>query len=125
MNKDSYYYKNEIKEKLQAITYDIDEMYYTLESKLRSEIIQKQENKEILHKEANEMFKRLSYDICNNIIKHKLPWRVRMFNNYKCMRFGVTLSNNIEIEFILNDNHSTRYEITFGLSEIEKHLKTI
>jgi hypothetical protein len=122
MNKDSYYYKNEIKEKLQSFTYDIDEMYYNLENKLRSEIIQNQENKEVQHKEADEMFKKLNYTICNKILKYKLPWKVRLFNNYKCMGYGVTPSNSINISFVLNNNYSIRYEITIGLAEVEKYL---
>jgi hypothetical protein len=122
MNKNSYYYKNKIKENLQAFTCDIDSMYYALENELRSEIIKNQEEKENNHKEADEMFKRLSHTICNKILKKKLPLMVRLFNKYKCMGFGVTLSNNIQISFVLNNNYSIRYEITSGLSEIEKYL---
>lgn len=122
MKYDSYYYKNEIKEKLKAITYDIDGMYNMLEDKLRNEIVQRQEEREISLKEANEIFKKMSDDICIKIIKDRLSWRVKLFNIVKYSGRGVTLSNRIEIGFTLNDNHSNRYSMTVDLSDIEKYL---
>jgi hypothetical protein len=122
MKYNSYYYKNEIKEKLKAITYDIDGMYNMLEDKLRDEIIQRQEEREASLKEANEIFKKMNDDICIKIIKDRLPWRVKLFNIVKYSGRGVTLSNRIEIGFTLNDNHSNRYSITVDLSDIKKYL---
>lgn len=123
MKYNSYYYKNEIKEKLKAITYDIDGMYNMLEDKLRNEIVQRQEEREVSVKEANEIFKKMNDDICIKIIKDKLPWRVKLFNIVKYSGRGVTLSNKIEIGFTLNDNHSNRYSITVDLYDIERYLK--
>lgn len=122
MKYDSYYYKNAIKEKLKAITYDIDGMYNILEDKLRTEIIGNKERRDISLKEANEIFKKMSDDICLKIIKDRLPWRVKLFNIVKYSGHGVTLSNKIEIGFTLNDNHSNRYSITVDLSDIETYL---
>jgi hypothetical protein len=123
MKYNSYYYKNEIKEKLKAITYDIDGMYNMLEDKLRDEIIQRQEEREASLKEANEIFKKMNDDICIKIIKDRLPWRVKLLNIIKYSGRGVTLSNRIEMGFTLNDNHSNRYSITVDLSDIEKYLE--
>jgi hypothetical protein len=123
MKYDSYYYKNEIKEKLKAITYEIDGMYNTLEDKLRNEIVQKQEEKQALHKEADEMFERLNYTICDKILKKKLPLRVRLFNNIKCMGFAVTPRNQIELEFTFNDRFGTRFRIELGLEEIHEYIR--
>ena len=123
MKYDSYYYKNEIKEKLKAITYDIDGMYNMLEEKLRNEITQRQEEKEGLHKEADEMFEKLNYTICDKILKKKLPLRVRLFNNIKCMGYAVTPRNQIEIEFAFNDRFGTRFCIELGLLEVEYYVK--
>jgi hypothetical protein len=122
MTNDSYCYKNEIREKLQSIAYDIDDMYYALEDKLRAEIIENKEKREVSIKEANEIFKNMNDDICIKIIKDKLPWRVKLFNIVKYSGRGVTLGNRIEIGFTLNDNHSNRYSITVDLSDIKRYL---
>lgn len=123
MNGKSYQYKNEIKEKLSVISNTIDDMYYTLEGELRSEIKKKQDKKETLHKEADEMFEKLDYTICNRILKSKLPLRVKLFNNIECMGYGVTPDNQIEIEFAFNDRFGERYHIELGLQEMKEYIK--
>lgn len=123
MNKESYSHKEDIKKRMLSIKDDIDDMYYTLEKELREEILESKNKKEIETKEANEVFKKLDYEICNKILKKKLPIRVRVFNNFKCMGFGVTQYNNIEINFCLNDKYSIRYKIQLGLPEINEYLE--
>lgn len=123
MNKNSSQYKNELKEKLIDIANNIDDVYYTLEKELHAEITKKQEKKEIMTKGANDIFDKLSYTICDKILKKKLPLRVRLFNNIKCTGYAVTPRNQIEIEFAFNDRFGTRFRIELGLQEIYEFVK--
>lgn len=123
MDKNSNQYKNELKEKLIDIANNIDDVYYTLEKELHTEITKKQEKKEIMTKGANDLFDKLNYTICDKILKKKLPLRVRLFNNIKCMGYAVTQRNQIEIEFAFNDRFGTRFCIELGLQEIYKYVK--
>ena len=122
MGKSSQEYKEDIKKKLNDISYNIENMYDSIEEELRKEFLIKKEKNEIIDKKTNDTFKKLDYDICEKIIKDNLPLNVKLFNKIKANGYGIKGRGSIIIQFSLGDDYSHILSMTFGTKYIEKYL---
>lgn len=115
-------YKDQLKDTLEQLIETLDDTYYTMRNELEDEILQRKEHNEKIDRETNMIFNKLTTDICEKLIKTKLPFRVRLFNKISWCGHGVESMGRIRIHFCFNnDNNCFRY--SFSTKEIKELLK--
>ncbi len=79
------------------------------------------EYKEIVKEKLREVVSKLSLEICDKILRKKLPLRVRLLNKVECMGYGSTGVGQVMIYFNLN-NDINSYQYIISSQEINKLL---
>jgi tRNA G26 N,N-dimethylase Trm1 len=113
---------NKVKDSLESIINEIDDMYYSLNNELSEEINTNKSKQEKIEKETNDIFYKLDHDICMKLIKKKLPLRVKLFNKIEWAGHGVSGNGFIRICFKFNNSHDA-FEYIFKVEEINEYLK--
>lgn len=75
-----------------------------------------------IEKETNEIFYKLTHELCVELIKKKLPLRVRLFNKIEWSGHGVKDNGLIGIWFKFN-NSNNAFEYVFRIEEIKDYLR--
>lgn len=116
-------YKNQIKTDLERIIDDLDNSYYSMRKELETEILNRKNNIEKIDEETNELFSKLSDEICVKLIKHILPFRIKLFNKVTWHGHGVYGTGKIIIYFHFNNNSDNVFQYVFNTKDIKKTLK--
>jgi len=114
--------KNDFKNNLKLISNDFDKMYYAIRNELEQEILNRKERIEKIEAETHEIYGKLTINICINLIKSRLPLRVKLFNKVKYGGKGIHSNNHILLGFYLNNSYNC-FEYTFTVDEIKEFLK--
>ena len=114
--------KKDLKNKLNLISNDFDELYYSIRRELEQEILNRKEKIEKIKLETNEVYDELTIEKCIDLIKSRLPLRVKLFNKVKYGGKGIPSNDHILIGFYLNNSYNC-FEYTFTISEIKRILK--
>jgi len=116
-------YKNQLKEMLSTTSQTVDDLYCSLKNELENEILGTKQEREKIDQETKEIYKILSYKICENLIKLKLPWKVRFFNKVTCHGVGIYSSGRIMICYSLNNHIDNCFECILSVKEIKELIK--
>lgn len=117
-------YKEIVKEKLREIGHEIDGMYDKMWVEINNEINLRKEQREKVARKSEEVVSKLSLEICDKILRKKLPLRVRLLNKVECMGYGSTGVGQVMIYFNLN-NDINSYQYIISSQEINKLLAKI
>ena len=104
INISSYKTLNQIKTQLKDITYSLDDIYSSLYSELRKEILKQKEKTQVENEETKKMYNFLDVDLCTKIVKKELPLRVKLFNKIQCNGFGINSPGYIKIYSTINND---------------------
>jgi hypothetical protein len=118
----SYQSKNKLKGILESTAQNIDEIYFLLKEELESETLQRKEKIEKTDEETSRVFNMLNAENCVKLIKHKLPFRVKLINKIIWAGHGTYGSGKIKISFNFNNSHEI-FDYEFYISEIKEILK--
>jgi hypothetical protein len=113
---------NKVQKSLSNIKDEIDDIYYSLRSELTEEIIADKIKQEKINKETNDIYDKLTKEICVKLVKKKLPLSVKLFNNIKWAGQGVKGNGLILICFNFNNSFNS-FEYVYTIEEIKEYLK--
>ena len=113
-------YKEALAKLLSDATNVLDNIYYSMREELEKEIIEDKVKREKIDQETNNVYGSLNYNICENIIKKKLPWNVRLFNKPKCCGFGVHGIGRIMIAYSFSYGIHNYFECILTTDEIKR-----
>jgi len=119
MSNTSLDYKNQLQELLSSASGGVDDLYYSLKTELQNEILGEKVKREKIDKETKELYDLLNKNVCEKIIRKKLPWKIRWFNKVNYRGMGIKSSGLIMISFCFNENYSNSFECTFSIEEIK------
>jgi hypothetical protein len=112
---------NQVKNSLENIINEIDEVYYSLTDELSNEIANKEIKRQKIEKETNDIYDLLTKEICIKLIKRNLPFRIRLLNKIKWAGQGIKGNGLILICFNFNESDET-FEKVFWMEEIKEYL---
>lgn len=119
MNK-TYTHSSEVKEELNNL---LDEYCYM-------KVIEETERKNALDKKrieikelTNKVYDYLNYEIMLDLVRGKLPLRVKLFNKISVIGFGIEDDNRIFANIVFNDKYNYDMEMKFSAKEISEKLK--
>lgn len=115
-----YKYSSQIKDELIYLMDEYCEMKIEEDSKREASIKEKRIEIEKLTK---EVYSYLNYEVMLNLVKSRLPLRVKLFNKIKVIGFGQQENSRIYAHCIFNEKYNLDFIISFSASEINKKLK--
>ena len=113
-------YKNELKENLEKIIDDADNMYWIMKEEIEKEVFMIKEIKEEISKETDEVYESLTYELTEKLIRERLPLKVRLFNKITCVGTRISSTSSIMTYFIFNDNSNHTFQYEFSINQIKR-----
>jgi hypothetical protein len=123
---DSQKHKQEIKNALEDLVDNIDNMYFILRNELEEEILQRKEKIEKIDEDTNKIYELLLQGNQGNVLKlirKSLPVRIRLFNKISIGAYGVFKPGQYFVDFYFNHNPYYSFQRFFVVGEVKEILK--
>lgn len=112
-------YKNQLKEMLSDTSQAVDDLYYLLKNELENEILGIKQTREDIDKGTKEVYGLLDFEVCQKIIRKKLPLRNKYFSKITIYGMGIHGVGKIMIAFSFSDD-SNYFECLIPTKEVKK-----
>lgn len=101
----------------------IENVYYLIRQEMESELLGVKHERQKIDNETHEVYDRLSFESCAELVKKKMPRRISLFSKITCNSMAIRANGRILMHCYFGNDSSHDFECDLHIDEIKRLMR--